>query len=83
MVKVEKDDNSVCNSCMSKNPYKILATPNEHNGAVIYLCEDCLHKALGQIYIDRVNTITVIKMEDIHYGKALDGVIKRIDGRKL
>lgn len=53
MVEVIKEKNSTCNSCMKQNAYKILCMPNEHCGCVIYLCEDCMQKMIGQFAIEK------------------------------
>jgi hypothetical protein len=46
MIKVDRAEENVCNSCMESNAYKILCMTNEHNGCALYLCETCMNKVV-------------------------------------
>ena len=49
MIKVEKCEDKVCNSCIDESKYKIVCKINEHNGCEFYLCEDCMRRLIEQV----------------------------------
>lgn len=44
MVKLERNENNICDSCMESNAYEILAQRSEQHIRKVCLCKTCMDK---------------------------------------